>query len=138
MIFDTFTIVCSLVALFILLLAWLFNPFRRRIFNAEANEDATDNPPLSLVIITQGNAQALEENLPLWLTQRYNADLQIIVVTDEGDHYADDVLKRIATTHDIHRTFVPNVTLHEQNQTGCNFRCKSGTSSNGNACQCRL
>ena len=54
MIFDTFTIVCSLVALFILFLAWLFNPFRRRIFNAEANEDATDNPPVSLVIITQG------------------------------------------------------------------------------------
>lgn len=112
MIFDTFTIVCSLVALFILFLAWLFNPFRRRFFNAEANEGATDNPPVSLVIITQGNAQALEENLPLWLTQRYNADLQIIVVTDEGDHYADDVLKRIATTHDIHRTFVPQTSRY--------------------------
>lgn len=106
MIIDTITIISTVVALIVTLLTILFNPFRRgrRCFCVQK---PSSDIPLSLVIVTRGNAVALKRSLPLWLSQKYNAELQIIVVIDEGDHQAEDIIKRLNVNNRIYSTFVP-------------------------------
>lgn len=112
MILDTISIVGSISALAILLLSWIFNPFRRNLCNTPSDQAIVENPPLSLVIIVRGNAQSLETSLPLWLAQQYSADLQIVVVTEEGDRNADEVLKRLEADKRIYTTFTPRTSRY--------------------------
>lgn len=112
MIFDTASMISSISALIVLLLSWIFNPYRRRFCNTLPDPEFIDVLPLSLVIIVRGNAQNLERNLPLWLSQKYSADLQIIVVTEEGDMHADEILKRLSMDKPIHKTFVPHTSRY--------------------------
>lgn len=87
--------VCSVLSI-------LLNPFLRRPRtrrSAVAHEDV----PLSLVVISHGDAERLERVLPLWMSQRYGAEVQIVVVLDKGNRAAEDVVKRLA----LQATFIP-------------------------------
>lgn len=111
MIFDTVSIIGSIMALGVMLLSWIFNPFRRKIYDTAALVPSK-TPPLSLVIIVQNYVQTLETNILLWLSQEYSADLQTIVVFKEEDKFTNEVLKRLGQTKKIHTTFIPNTSRY--------------------------
>lgn len=112
MIFDDFTIIGIIISLLAVLGGWVFNPFRRKIQASDEQVLTPSSQALSLVIITHDNADLLEQNLPLWINQQMQSDFQIIVVTDEGDRYAEDVIKRLNTSQRIHSTFVPSTSRY--------------------------
>lgn len=99
------------MALVVMLLAWIFNPFRRKIHDA-ALVPSTKTPPLSLVIIVRDYVQTLETNILLWVSQEYPADLQVIVVFKEEDKFTNEVLKRLGQAKQIHTTFIPQTSRY--------------------------
>ena len=90
MIIDTLSIIGITVAVVMAVLSLWCSPFRRKL-RAATVESPSGPQPLSLILMTHGNTQALADCLPLWLNQEYAADLQIIVVVDEGDHRRNDL-----------------------------------------------
>lgn len=106
MIIDTLSIIGITVAVVMAVLSLWCSPFRRKLRVATV-ESSAGPQPLSLILMTHGNTQALADCLPLWLNQEYAADLQIIVVVDEGDHQTEDIIKRLSGSHRLYSTFVP-------------------------------
>lgn len=71
--------------------------------------------PLSIIIISTGDSDALEKNLPAFLRQDYPTTYQVIVVADQGDHPTDDALKRVKYTYEqspgnarLYITYIPD------------------------------
>lgn len=106
MIIDTLSIIGMAVTVVMAVLSLWCSPFRRKLRVATA-DSPTVPQPLSLILMTHGNTQALADSLPLWLNQEYAADLQITVVVDEGDHQAEDIIKRLSGNRRLYSTFVP-------------------------------
>lgn len=106
MMVDTLSIIGIAVAVVMAVLSLWCSPFRRKLRVATADSAPTPQP-LSLILMTHGNTLALADCLPLWLNQEYAADLQIIVVVDEGDHQAEDIIKRLSGNRRLYSTFVP-------------------------------
>lgn len=98
------------------LLSAFVNPFFRRSFLKKASLDDSNGeisggnelPPLSVVITLNDNNLQMEERLPLYLSQDYLSDFQIIIVHEEGNHEASDILKRFAGDEHIYHTFFPS------------------------------
>ena len=63
--------------------------------------------PISVVIISHDNAPELEKHLPAFLSQKYDADYQVIVVADKSDSETDDVIKRFSNDPHLYATFMP-------------------------------
>lgn len=70
---------------------------------------ATNNEAmLSAVIVAHNQAEALEQNLPLFLTCAKEAGCRVIVVDNESSDETPDVLKRMCAEHDnLYTTFLP-------------------------------
>lgn len=65
-------------------------------------------PSLSVVLAAHNAAEALERNLPLFLTQQYPGDYEVIVVDDASNDETPDVLKRLKAEHPcLYTTFIP-------------------------------
>jgi hypothetical protein len=117
MILDEITLYGSVIIIIIAILSSLQNPFFRRGFlrkikRSQDAEDAVENeqnrPSLSVIITAQDNAYELEQHLPIYLNQAYEADFQVIVVSEKGDNDTEDVLKRFEGNAHFYHTFVPN------------------------------
>lgn len=68
----------------------------------------TEGPRLSIVVISQEHAVALEECLPTLLRQDY-PNYEVVVVDAASTDATDDVIKRLQKEHDnLRRTFVPH------------------------------
>lgn len=65
-------------------------------------------PSISLIFTPHDNAGELAKNLPLYLSQDYPADFQVIVVAPQNDHETSDVLKRFADNPHLYTTFIPD------------------------------
>ena len=63
--------------------------------------------PISVVIISHDNAPELEKHLPAFLSQKYDADYQVIMVADKSDSETDDVIKRFSNDPHLYATFMP-------------------------------
>lgn len=74
--------------------------------DADGEEESKDQP-ISVVIISHDNAPELEKHLPAFLSQKYNADFQVIVVADKSDSETDDVIKRFSQDPHLYATFMP-------------------------------
>ena len=54
-------------------------------------------------------AEALEKNLPLFLTQQSKRAVEVIVVDDDSTDETPDVLKRLKAEYpNLYTTFIPN------------------------------
>ena len=101
MIFSEITlVVCGLLFLFAGLTP-LLNPFFRKIdfgnkTTPQGKEPIAAPPPLSVIITVHGNADDLSKHLPLFLSQDYPADFQVIIVMEKGDVETENVIKRFA------------------------------------------
>ena len=69
---------------------------------------STNKCSLSVVIITNDNAQLLEENLPSYLQQVYEPGYEVIVVDECSTDSTEDVLKLLKNDYPhLYTTFLP-------------------------------
>lgn len=107
-ILDDITIILGVLALVVAAMAPLINVFFRRIPRNSDLNAKSDLPAISVVIISNGNAKALDENLSIFLTQDYEPGYEVIVVINETDTESEDVLKHYANNPHLYKTFVPD------------------------------
>ena len=106
------TITLSLSSVVLLLAA--VSPMVSPLFRLPKRDDKDSaaigenkDKPISVVIISHDNAPELEKHLPAFLSQKYDADYQVIVVADKSDSETDDVIKRFSNDPHLYATFMP-------------------------------
>ena len=106
------TITLSLSSVVLLLAA--VSPMVSPLFRLPKRDDKDSaaigenkDKPISVVIISHDNAPELEKHLPAFLSQKYDADYQVIVVADKSDSETDDVIKRFSNNPHLYATFMP-------------------------------
>lgn len=73
----------------------------------EETQPVAKAEPVSIVIVEHDSAFRLEQILPKYLSQEYDADYQIVVVIDENDSESENVLKRIGDDPHLYYTKLP-------------------------------
>lgn len=116
------TVIILLVVLLILALVTpLFSPFfrARKLTNLVKRKEGvyaapvgdaegeSQAEPISIVIVEHDSAFRLEQILPKFLSQKYNAEFQVVVVIDENDSESEDVLKRLSNDPHLYYTKLP-------------------------------
>lgn len=89
----------------------IMNPFLRIRLTPNTNAGTDEEPsmePLSVIILVSDGIEFLERNLPLFLNQEYPAGFQIIIVANERDSQADDLIKKYQNYKNIKYTFIPS------------------------------
>lgn len=107
------SVCCGLILLSII--SCMMNPLFRMPKEEEEDAEPEDIssgtqlacPPLSLIIMVHGDVDTLERNMPLFLSQQYASGFQIIVVANEGDSEASDLMKRYKDEPRLQSTFIP-------------------------------
>ena len=87
MIIDTYTLVCCIILVAICIISVFMNPFMRRIHKKQEEGVMPENEekPISVLVLANDNAEALDAHLPQLLSQKYTADYEVIVVMKHGD-----------------------------------------------------
>ncbi len=68
----------------------------------------TNNPIWSIILTAHDEAQALEENLPVFLSHQDPTQVEVIVVDDASTDTTPDVLKQFKSTYpNLYTTFLP-------------------------------
>ena len=116
------TIIAGAVVVVLAVLGLLVNPFLRSLRfpepSQQAEESATEGAnlsssteklePITVLITAHDNLQELERNLPMFLSQQYAADYQVIVVCQSTDGETQDYLMRMATENfHLYYTYIP-------------------------------
>ncbi len=111
MIIDTVTLVYCAALVVLCLVSVFMNPFVRG-FRKQQGDDVleTDDKPISVVVLANDNAEALENHLPILLNQSYTADYEVIVVMKHGDVAAECVIKKYSQQK-LKTTFIPEGSL---------------------------
>lgn len=97
---DNFTIISSLALLLLSIVTPMLNPFfrfRRKDCGpmAPGVSEPSPLPPLSLVLTPFDDAEGLAKHLPHILRQDYPAGLQVIVVVEQDDHRAEEIVSSV-------------------------------------------
>ncbi len=103
---DLITIIAASAVLLLALITPMMSPFFRRP-RQESGDSATDLPPVTVLLVSNGDHTALDEHLPLYLTQEYAPGYHIVVVTEKADLETENVLKRYSNNERLYHTFVP-------------------------------
>ena len=104
---TTITLTISSVVLLLAAVSPMVSPLFRLPKKDEEDSACigeSKDKPISVVIISHDNAPELEKHLPAFLSQKYNADYQVIVVADKSD---SDVIKRFSNDPHLYATFMP-------------------------------
>ena len=107
---TTITLSISSVVLLLAAVSPMVSPLFRLPKRDEKDSAAigeNKDKPISVVIISHDNAPELEKHLPAFLSQKYDADYQVIVVADKSDSETDDVIKRFSNDPHLYATFMP-------------------------------
>ena len=70
---DQLTIVLGAITIVSALITPFFNPFFRRLKHQEQPK-ASSCPGVTVLLVSNGDATALDEHLPIYLTQDYDKD----------------------------------------------------------------
>ena len=111
---DTITIIICFVLLSLSLLSIFANPFFRKIKVSKNNDIDCNNlhvPSISVLIIAHDDPDSLQNTLSAVIGQDYSQDFEIIVVIDQGDVIAENIIKTCAQERKIYTTFVPRKSL---------------------------
>ena len=108
-IIDNFTIVASLVLLLLGIVTPMLHPFfrfkkRNSYYGDGALVDSANLPPLSIVLTPFDDTSSLQDNLPAFLRQNYPAGYQVVVVIEDGDHEAEEVIAQTISEHQAENT----------------------------------
>ena len=108
---DLLTLLLSGVLLLLALLTPMMSPFFRRLKKEEPR--TTSNPPsVTILLVSNGDHQSLDEHLPLYLTQEYPPGYEVVVVAEKSDLETDNVLKRYSHDPRLYHTFVPETSRY--------------------------
>ena len=103
---DTVTLVVSATLFVLALLTPLLNPFFRRARIEKAAAEETAQEPITVLLTSFEQAEALERHLPLFLEQDYATDYQLVVVIEKTDVESENVLKRFSDNPRLYYTFI--------------------------------
>ena len=109
MTFDTLTIVISAILVLLALVSPMMSPFFRRVRKQPHAASSQTAPPITVLLVSNGDHVALDEHLPIYLTQDYAPGYQVVVVTEKADIESENVLKRYLNDYNqkLYHTFVP-------------------------------
>lgn len=114
---DTFFLVSTAALLVCFLLSSVFNPFFRRPKKEWTEETIADEgekalwPDLSVVVLAHGVTDHLEQHLLSILAQEYRGSFDVVVVTEQGDVEAENVVKLHADDRRLRSTYIPSRSL---------------------------
>lgn len=103
-------------------LSFFLNPFFRRPRVEEETDEEGESvarsewPSMSVVIIAHDEAESLNAHLSVILTQQYEGDFDVVVVTEQGDLDTEHVLKQYGAEGRLHTTFIPRHPLFMSRQ----------------------
>ncbi len=104
--FDTLTLVIAAVLLLMAFISPVMSPLFRRLRHEEPPQ-MSELPKITVLLVSNGDHIALDEHLPIFLTQDYAPGYDVVVVSEKADAETDNVLKRYAGNEKIYSTFVP-------------------------------
>ena len=127
---DWIIIAICVVLLLLGILSPMASPmFRMRKAVSDINEEPTDNTeptpeqetqdadaespapraacPVTILLTALKITDELQKNLPSYLSQAYEGEWKLVVVTEKGDSNTDDLLKRYADNEHLYTTFIP-------------------------------
>ena len=103
---DTLTLIVSGILLLMALVTPLLSPHFRKLRH-DSPQSAIDLPRVTVLLVSNGDHVALDEHLPIYLTQDYAPGYDVVVVSEKADAETDNVLKRYANNERLYSTFVP-------------------------------
>ena len=104
---DSLTLVISAILILLAFITPMMSPFFRRIRQQQVAPNPTP-PPITVLLVCNGDHVALDEHLPIYLTQKYTPGYQVVVVTEKSDIESENVLKRyLNDDKKLYHTFVP-------------------------------
>jgi len=118
----------GLVAVLILvgIVTPFINPLYRRPKTDTNTEKETDGPGITILLVSRGNPVALDEHLPIFLTQEYAPGYEVVVVADKTDDETGNVLKRYAQQEKLYSTFIPESSRYmSKNKLGATLGVKA-------------
>lgn len=105
LLFDNFTIITSLALIFLSILAPMLNPFfrfrKKKQYDDNNLEESVAAPSISLILTPYDDADKLEKSLPFFLQQHYSSGYQVIIVIEQGDHDAENIISRTLNNTDL-------------------------------------
>ncbi|MBQ4223722.1 MAG: group 2 glycosyl transferase [Prevotella sp.] len=104
---DLPTLVLSGTLLLLALVTPMLSPFFRRLPRREESV-AAEPPRVTVLLVSNGDHEALDEHLPLYLTQDYPSGYDVVVVAEKADLETENVLKRYSHDPRLYHTFVPD------------------------------
>ena len=110
MIIDTLSIISCIIITIFMVVSVVANPFFRKTDKADDSDashsvDDSDMPQLTVLVLANNNAQALDANLPLILTQDYAPGYEVIVVGEKGDLPTETVVEQYASKGHLYATY---------------------------------
>ena len=82
---DTLTLILSAAVLALALITPMLSPLFRRLKPSEEYSPESSSatpPPVTVLLVSNGDHKALDEHLPLYLTQEYASGYEVIVVVE--------------------------------------------------------
>lgn len=110
MVIDTVSVAVCIAIVLLVIVSLLANPFMRKIQNTDTDSiivDDNDLPKVSVLVLAGNNAKALDEHLPLILTQDYSPGYEVIVVGEQGDIPVESVMKQYSQNKHLYTTCIP-------------------------------
>ena len=80
MLIDNITIIICIVVLLLTVVSVVANPFFRSVkSNRSYKEEGCELPPITVVVLSQNDVEALDKHLPLLFEQDYAPGFEVIV-----------------------------------------------------------
>ena len=111
MIFDTITMTVCTVLVVLASASILADTFFKKIRTDKNDCNISDKeqyPTVSVVIVADNTADELKKNLPVFLSQDYHANYEVIVAVEKDEDGTEDILKEFANYPNLYATFVPD------------------------------
>ena len=111
---DIISIIACVIIIVFVAISVFANPFMRKIQKDDIDDRLVDDenlPKITVLVLANNNAEALDNRLPLILTQDYAPGYEVVVVGEQGDMQTETVLKQFAQNKHLYVTYAPSHSL---------------------------
>lgn len=116
LILDNITIVICIILVVSAACSSLFDVFLKKLADGEETDGRDNQKPVSVIIISDNNANELSNNLESFLSQDYPPGYEIIVVVNRDEDGTCDVLNSFSKHKNLYATFVPDSSRYMSRQ----------------------
>lgn len=116
MIIDIVSIIGIIIIVLLTAVSVMMNPFFRKIDVCAADDvpaagDSSPLPSVTVLVMAHNNAKALDEHLPIILTQDYAPGFEVVVVGEQGDTTMETAVAQFGRCKNLYATYVPKRSL---------------------------